>query len=339
VKKVIAILILIAAGFGGGVFYMKTRGDAKPAAADAKPADAKPADDEPAGAQVTRDENGRVVIKMNDETQGNMGLKVAKPEAAEMAPEFKGFGRVLDPAPLASLITELVTAQAAYAATSNELIRLKTLAGQGNATARALQTAEATEVHDQLVIQSAKDRLALSWGKAVAKRDDLPAFVQSLVSLDEALVRIDLPAGEDLNSPPSGARIANLSGKDTEAGFFDTTSGVDPQIQGRGFIFLIKTNALRLLAGEAVTGYLKVPGAAVPGAMIPRDSVIRTEGAAWVYVMQSDAESFTRVQIPLDHPTDPGWFVTKVVSPDDYVVTAGAQTLLSEELKPAGKPE
>jgi hypothetical protein len=337
VKKVIAVLILLAAGFGGGMFYMKSRGDAKPAAD--KAADAKPADDEPAGAQVTHDENGKVVIKMNDETQGNMGLKVAKPEPAEIAPEFKGFGRVLDPAPLASLITELVTAQAAYVASSNELIRVKALAGQGNATTRALQTAEATAVHDQLVIQSAKDRLALSWGKAVADRNDLPDFVQSLVSLKQALVRIDLPAGQDLKAPPIAARIANLSGKDSEAEFFDTASAVDPQMQGRPFVFLVKTNALQLLAGEAVTGYLKLPGAAVSGVIIPRDAVIRSEGATWVYVMQSDGESFSRVQVPLDHPTETGWFVAKVISPDLYVVTTGAQTLLSQELQPAGKPD
>ena len=85
-----------------------------------------------------------------------------------MSPELKGYGKVLDPAPLAALVTELASAQAAYTASSNELARLKTLEGQGNASARALQTAEAAAQRDHLAVQSARERLTLSWGKAVA---------------------------------------------------------------------------------------------------------------------------------------------------------------------------
>ena len=48
-----------------------------------------------------------------------------------------------DTAALAALVTDLASAEAAYAASSNELDRLKTLASQGNASARALQAAEA----------------------------------------------------------------------------------------------------------------------------------------------------------------------------------------------------
>ena len=66
---------------------------------------------------------------------------------------------MLDPAPLAALVTELASAQAAYAASSSELARLKTLEGQGNASARALQTAEAAALRDRLAVQSARERL------------------------------------------------------------------------------------------------------------------------------------------------------------------------------------
>jgi hypothetical protein len=41
----------------------------------------------------------------------------------------------------------------------------------------------------------------------------------------------------------------------------------------------------------------------------------------------------------LDHPADGGWFVTKDVTTNDYVVVTGAQTLLSEELKASLKPD
>src|ERR1022692_3525496 len=114
--------------------------------------------------------------------QRDLGIVVKSPAAFQMNPELKGYGRVLDPAPLAALMTELASAVAAYTASSSELARLKTLEGQGNASARALQTAEAAASRDLLAIQSARERLAMSWGKAVADQKDVPAFVRSLTS-------------------------------------------------------------------------------------------------------------------------------------------------------------
>src|SRR5881396_3297555 len=121
---------------------MKHRGDAAKPAGE-KPAGGAAAEDEPEPPRVSHDAEGRVVIHIDDETQGNMGLLVTHPEAAQLSPELKGYGRVLDAAPLAALMTELASAQATGVASSNELARLKTLTDQGNASTRALQTAEA----------------------------------------------------------------------------------------------------------------------------------------------------------------------------------------------------
>lgn len=335
-KRVI-LLIIILAVIGGGVWMAKRGPAAKPA--DEKPAAEKPADDEPSGIHITREANGKVVINIDDETQGNIGLKVAHPEAVQLGPESKGNGRVLDPAPLVALLTELASAQAAYTVSSNEFIRLKTLAEQGNASARALQTAEAAALRDQLAVQSAKDRLALAWGKVLENRSDVPAYIQSLTSLSEVLVRIDLPAGETLKSAPVGARIITLSGSSVEAGFISPAANVDPQTQGEGFIFLVKPNAARLLPGAAVTGYIKASGELVAGVIIPREAVIRTENAGWIYVLQGNAEDFTRTKIPLERATEAGWFITNGVTAEQYVLVTGAQMLLSEELKSSAKPD
>ncbi len=326
------LLILIGAVVGGGIVILAKTGGGKPAGEE------KPAEDE-GKTSITHDTNGNVVVNMNDETQGNAGIKVATPAAAQFSQELKGYGRVLDPAPLAALATELASDQAAYAVSSNELTRLKTLAGQGNASTRAVQAAEAAAQHDQLALQSARDRLVLSAGAAVADRGDLAAFIQSLTSQEAALIRIDLPAGETMNSPPGGARIAALSGQSGEAEFIGPAPGMDSQTQGRGFIFLAKTNTPRLLPGEAVTGYLKVAGAPLDGVNIPREAVVRTEGSGWVYVLNEGGESFTRVRISLEHPMETGWFVTGGMTDKSYIVVTGAQTLLSEELKASLKSD
>jgi hypothetical protein len=339
VKRAILLVIVVAAGFAGGVLWMKQRA-AAPLPAGEKPAAAPaPADEEAAGPQVSHDTNGNVVVTMSDETQGDLGILVKSPTAFQMSPELKGYGRVLDPAPLAALITELASAQAAYTASSGELARLKTLEGQGNASARALQTAEAAAARDLVAIQSARERLILSWGKTVADQKDLPSFVHDLTSLETVLVRIDLPVGERLKEPPAGARIATLSGPAADAAFLEMAPSTDPQMQGQGFIFLLRPNSLRLTSGESVVGYVKIPGEPLAGVIIPREAVVRVEGAGWMYVQNEGGEAFTRIEIPLDHPTEAGWFVTKGATATDHVVTTGAQQLLSIELKGQGGGE
>jgi hypothetical protein len=305
----------------------------KDAAAPAAPEKDKGTDEE-AGPHVTRDAQGRVVISMSDKAQGRMGLIVKQAEAVSMSPELKGYGRVLDPAPLIALANELALARAAYGASSNELARLKTLAGQGNTSERALQAAQAAALRDQLMVQSAEDRLALSWGKPVAGQTNLAAYFQALTSLDAALVRIDLPLGEALSSAPTGAHIATLSGHFTDAEFIGPATSVDPQMQGQGFLFLVASG--HLTPGEAVTGYLKLAGQPLTGVVIPREAVVRTEAAGWVYVLDAGGKGFTRVEIALDHPTKAGWFLSKGVAESDYVVVNGAQQLLSLELKGQG---
>ena len=340
--KRIVIGIIILAVIGGGVFwFVKHDKDDKPGAA--KPAGDKAAaaaapSDEPAPPKITRDADGRVTITIDDETQGNMGLKVEKPELIQLSPESKGYGHVLDPTSLAGLVNEMATAQVVFSASGSELQRLKTLSGEGNASARVLQAAEAAAMHDQLAMQSARDRVVLSWSKAVADQPDLPAFVQSMTSQSSALVRIDLPAGESSKLPPASARIISLSGNSVDAEFLGAAANVDPQTQGQGFVFLVKTNTSHLLPGQAVTGYLKLAGEPVTGVVIPRNAVIRTEGSAWVYAWQRNREDIIRTRIALERPIESGWVVTSGVTTNDYIVTVVAQSLLSLELKPAGPP-
>lgn len=321
------LLLLIGAVLGGGAVWLLRHGGGKDA--DEKPAAAE----EESKTSVTRDGDGNVVVNISDEKQGDAGIVVTNPFAAQWSPELKGYGRVIDPAPLAALVTELAAAEATYAASSNELARVKTLAGQANASPRALQTAEAAALRDQLAAQSAKDRLALAWGPALANRDALPAFSRTLTSLDALLVRIDVPAGETISSTPAAARIVTLGGATFDADFLGAAATVDAQLQGRGFLFLVPTNSARVAAGEAVTGYLKIPGEPLSGVIVPRKAVVRAEGRGWVYVLNENGESFTRREIPLDRPTENGWFVAGAVTPAQYLVVTGAQTLLSEESK------
>lgn len=335
-KRRILILVFLLAGTG---LVPLARSAAVPDADDAKPATNNAAGSDEEKTTVTRDADGNAVVHMSDDAQGDAGILVKLPATGTWSPEVKGYGRVVDPAPLADLLTELATDQAASTASSNELARQKTLAAQGNSSTRALEGAEATALHDQLATQAAREKLKLSAGRAIADQPDLPGFINALASQTTALVRIDVPAGEAPAAAPAGVRIVSLSGAMTEGEYLGPAASVDPQIQGRGYMFLVKTNALHLIPGEALTGYLKLPGEPLTGLIVPREAVVRSEGKGWVYEMSEGSDAFTRKEITLDRPTDSGWFITNGVAAGKYVVTTGAQILLSEEMKGALSPD
>ena len=286
---------------------------------------------------VKRDARGEMAVMLDVEAQKRIGLKVESPAAMQWQPEAKGYGLVLDPAPLASLMAELAPAHVAAETSQREFERLKTLAGQNNASVRALQAAESTAKRDQLLVESLRTKLVLGWGKAVLERDDPPAFVKSLASREKALVRVDIPAGENLDRPPSSARLISLADNEhaVAAEFFDNAPAVDPQTQGQGFLFLVGGKPSGFFPNAAVTAYLKIPGDSLNGVMIPSSAVIRHQGKAWIYVQTGENE-FTRREIPLDRPGANGWFVTSGLTGKDRVVTSGAQTILSEELNQTG---
>jgi multidrug efflux pump subunit AcrA (membrane-fusion protein) len=277
--------------------------------------------------------NGETIVTLDAKTQKRIGLKVANPAAAQWQPEVTGYGRVLDPAPLAALMTDLVQAHVAMETSQGEFERLRTLAEQNNASVRALQAAEAAAKRDQVQVDSLRTKLALGWGKAILEREDPPTFVRSLTTGEHTLVRIDLPAGESLKPPPASVRLVSLGESEppVAADFFDTTATVDPQTQGQGFLLLLAGKPSGFSPNAAVTGYVKVPGDSLNGVTVPRDAVIRHQGKAWIYVQSGD-EEFTRREVSLDHPTESGWFVPSGVTDKDRIIVGGAQTILSIEL-------
>jgi hypothetical protein len=284
--------------------------------------------------RVTHGTNGETIIKLDVETQKLMGLLTATLSPAELNPEIKGYGRVLDTASLGSLVADLTAATAASQASQAELERLKTLASQNNASARALQAAEAAAARDAAQTEAVRLRLVGSWGNAIATRQNLGAFVRSLSSLESVLVHLNVSPGQPPTEPPKAARIVTIADetRPLQGQFLSAAPVVDPQMQGQGFLFLISPNPARLAPGAAVTGFLEVPGEKHAGVAVPRTAIVRFNGTAWVYSQTGD-ETFERTEVKLERPLQDGWFVREGLKPQAKVVTAGAQQLLSEELK------
>jgi hypothetical protein len=293
---------------------------------------------------VQHDADGQTVVKLDPNEQSLIGLKVAPLVATEAPSEVKGFGRVLDPAPLAALVTEGATVRVALQASTKEYERVKTLFSQNqNASARALETAEAAMDKDRVALESVQLRLLVGWGKEIASRPDLSAFVGSLAARQAALIRVDLPLGDRPKALPVGGRVAPVGAPESEieAQILGPAPATDPQTQTEGYLLLAKTDTLA--PGTGLVAWLAVPGPARSGVIVPRDAVLRHEGRTFVYLQRDDV--FQRVAVTLERPVGNGWFSPvrandhSPLQPQEKVVVVGAQQLLSEELKGQGGGE
>ena len=320
--SIVAVLVVAALIYG----YVQMRKERANEAQADKPVTAE--------SKVEGATNGNVVVSLDEKTQKLIGLETTLLTATSLPPEIKGYGRVLEPAPLVALVSGVASASASLDASRKEYQRVKALFDQGeNASTRALQASEAAMKHDQIALQTSEAQLVAAWGKSVADQPDLPAFVQSLSTLQAALVRLDLPAGELTSAVPVGGRLLLPgTGQPISARFLGPAATTEPQVQGQGFLLVVTNNPTWFSPGLALAGFLQLPDEPLRGVIVPEAAVVRTAERTWVY-LQTSPTNFTRRDVSQEHPIRDGWFVTAGVVPNDRVVTMGAQTLLSEERK------
>ena len=286
-------------------------------------------DDQPARSSGNTAATAGAGVTLDAATQARLGLATALPTAAEWEPEITAYGVVLDPATLAVAAAELTAADLTAEASAKESARQELLAAQSNASARAVETARITARQDELARATDLAKFRAQWGGVLASR--LSEILPLVTSNQAALVRMDLPAGDNPATPPLSAQILTAAGETNpvSAQYLDTLPGVDPLSQGQSYLFLVSDRSLP--PNAAVTGFLKVRGDAVKGVIIPAAAILRYEGRGWVYV-QTGTNQFLREPIPLDYPVAEGWFVPGNLSMTNGVVVTGAQTVLSAEL-------
>ncbi|MCC7376873.1 MAG: hypothetical protein IT581_19600 [Verrucomicrobiales bacterium] len=298
----------------------------------------EPGDEGDTRSFVHRDKNGTVLLNIDRETQGLLGLTSAPVTAVQWKPQVEAFGQVLDPGPLLALLTDAAAARLSLESSTREFDRLRILAGNQNASARALETAETALKRDQLAVAAVAPRLANSWGPAIAANPDPGALADALGRQQFALIRVDVAFADLSHGEPLEARVAPLtdSAHPEPADILGPAAAANPQWQGRGLLLLQRIRPLS--PGTAVKAWLTLPGESESGIEVPREAVLRHEGALIAY-HQIDDVSFVRVPIHSDRRTAAGWWVSSGLSAGDRLVTVGAQILLSEELKGRGGEE
>ncbi len=324
-KLFLGLLAGVALGVGGMWFASH-----RPSFSSA-PAAAAPSKDE------GKPESASTGPTLTKEQQSSSGLKLAHPEMTSLPREASGFGRVLDAAPFVAAVSEVATAQAALDASEKELTRVRTLHADGaNASAQAVETAEAAAQRDRVQLLGARSRLLAGWGRALTTRADL-ALLEDSLQKGWALVRIDVPVGTEA-ADATAVRVGALTDDSalTPIELLGPAPSTDAQFQGPGYLAVWHEKPLP--PGTALRAIVTLPGEPLKLLTLPGSAFVRHEGGLWVYV-QTDTGSFERRHIESARTLADGYAIAGGVTINDNVVITGAQQLLSAEVAAISGPE
>jgi RND family efflux transporter MFP subunit len=181
--------------------------------------------------------------------------------------------------------------------------------------------------------------LALSRGGEVAEvQANINENVESgqpiirVARFDTMMATVSVPVGEHIDTKGATVSVLAVGHEDhpVAAELAGLAPAVDPKTLGQSLLLRIKENSIGLRPGAAVMA--RVQGAEKQGVVVPREAVVYFDGKPWVY-LQTDKDTFVRRPVATDSARDGGFFVTSGMSGGQRIVTTGAQTLLSEELK------
>ncbi len=281
--------------------------------------------------------NGEIIVALSADEQAATGLKSEALAPVTFSRKFIAYGVVLDPAPLAALDAQLVSARAALDASRAEYARAKLLHSENeNISLKDVQAADARFRGDQSQFDLLNQRLTSEWGGVIAAMTPAARaqLIDALMKRAAGVVRVSLPPGQLMEHDPVHAQIAvfGYGASPLAAGSIWHAPTVDPHFQGQGFLLWVEARGFALPPVLAVTAFLESPAAPERGVVVPRAAIVRMRNSAWAYVHIAPTR-FARREVAWSAPTAGGWFVTTGVARGDRVVVTGAQALLSEEFK------
>jgi hypothetical protein len=270
-------------------------------------------------------------VQLPGELQQRLGLATQKLAAARRAAEIDAFAKVLDPAPLVQLDSDLRTAEAAAQASAAEDKRSTALNRQGGEiSAKDAEAARAQARSDALHVKLLREQLALAWGSGVAKLnpDGRERLVRGLSNGTIALVHVDTHNNEG----QAGARSVRIDvGDGSVTGrVIGLARAAEPRLQSTGLIVEVSGKAAELLAVGLTQSAHIATTSQETGVLIPRNALIRYEGSNWAYVRTSPSQFERRIlQDPV--PGADGYFEAHGFAAGEEVVVRGAPALFASE--------
>lgn len=270
-------------------------------------------------------------VEVDAATQKRLGVATAPLAAARRQASTTGFARVVDPVPLATLDSDLITAATAAAASRAEATRTKALAAaDATVSLKVAQAAQAQASADAAKLALLRRRVGLEWGPAFAGDANRSRLIAELVAGRTVLVRIDAPAG---TSGVRSARMQLSGGETVEVTILGPARTADPRVQTGGLIGVVRGPvAARLGVGLSAPVTLSA-AAGGAGVLVPRSALIRTAGQTFAYV-RKDPTHFERRALVAPTSQPEGLFSAGGFAPGEPVVVSGASALLAAETAP-----
>lgn len=334
----LVIVCIFTLGIAGGLIWGFLSGRSEQAAEAERDAPVE------APSRISSD-GGKTILTFDEQAQRANAIAITTLAAGRRTAETQATGVVLQLQPLLDLKTsynaalmDIAKARAAATASQAEYKRLVELnQGGQNVSAKAVEGARAASESDAAVFENAEQSLAvlkismrLHWGATVAawleqgapQLDALLAQRTYLLQVTATVAGgVTAPADATVQFPDNTHSIAHL---------ISALPQLDPRLQAPSFLYVVYARA-GLVPGITLPVFLPA-GPLRNGVVVPYAAVVWRQGRAWCYVEESP-HKFTRYEVSTANPTPAGWFVSEGIAAGARVVTAGAQTLLSEEFR------
>lgn len=275
------------------------------------------------------------------------GIQTQALVAAQQGTELIALGTVVNPEPLRQLRQQYLSAraqqygaQAKYREADLNLARTQNLHRDDIVSTRRLQEQQAQWQTDKANLaasgtqqQAILETSRLQWGDTltdwmVRSDNKADAFIRQRAQL----LLISLPAG--IRTPPKLAEIVidehGRRDQAIKATLVSISPQADPVTQAPRYFF--KCEGRPLPFGSQVTAWLAGDGEPNPGVVVPESAIVWHLGQAGVFIKNADGR-FSRRVLPDPQPGPNGYFVRGALQAGEEIVTTGAQTLLSQELK------
>ena len=295
------------------------------------------------------DELRPLVSPASEKLEQTAGIKTQVLRATAKPPEFSAQGTVIDLEPLLMLRQQFLAAQASqdsaqarYQEADLNLSRTRNLHQQDIVSTRRLQEQQAQWRNDkanlatssyqqQTIVASSR----LQWGNLLTDwftRHNSPQAEQFLNHKAQLLL-ISLPGNRHLQTGIQTILIDEQGRRDQaiSATLISAAPQVDPITQGERYFF--KTEGRKLAFGARVSAWITDSDkASNVGVIIPESAVVWHLGQAIVFIKTEDG-AFKRRLLPELIADKDGYFAATGFNAGETIVTTGAQTLLSQELK------
>ncbi len=304
-------------------------------------------DDTPKPAQVSAASKS---LELNKNAEELAGIKTQPLEAVQQQSEFTAFGNVIDLESLLNMRQHYLAAlaqqegvRAKYHETDINLARTRDLHTQDIVSTRRLQEQQAQWQSEKANLaasgyqqQAIAASSRLQWGNVLTDwfiQIDGKASERFLNQHAQILL-ITLPANTRLNANTTSLYVDERGRREQaqQATLISPAPQVDPLTQGQRYFFMLQ-GARSMPFGTQLTAWITNEGKPTSGVIVPESALVWHLGQAVVFIKTGDGK-FVRRSISDHTLCQGGYFVAgSSLQADEEIVIAGAQTLLSQELK------